>query len=355
VRLQCDVLQARRLPWLASVNLRGPRIYHRAVVQKARNRLGQRLITGCAMAWAAAAAVASTTLVVPYGAGGEADGSARNLQRSLARLVPALSIEVVHQTADSGALAARQVQAAPADGQTLLLARVGSQAVQPALQAQHGVRPGAFTVLAVLDQSPLVCAVRADAEITSMQALLTSIAAQPGRWRYGTSGPGTIQNLAVRYLLSLSGLPADSAQAVHFEQGTQATQALAAGRVDFICNNARSVIPLVQSGVLRGLMTTAQGRLKQLPQLRNAAELGLRDMQQLQGWSALVGPAGMPGATQARWRGWLDQVAGDPQWQAGTEELGAVARIRSIKNPAQFMREQALLYERLVVTLGVSP
>ena len=304
---------------------------------------------------ASGTAAATVRLYVPFGAGGEADASARNFLKSAARFSGGQAFEAIYLTAESGGAASRAVRAAPPDGHTLLLARVGSVAILPALAPHTAVPSSDFTVLAVLDQAPLVCAVRSGSAITSMRELLAAIAAAPGRLRYSTAGAGTLQNLAVRYLFALSGLAGDAAKPVHFSQGSQATQALLDGEVDFSCNNARSIVPLVQSGALRGLMTTAQGRLKALPRLQNAAELGLRDMQQLQGWSALLGPPGMPPVVVARWRALLEQVANDPQWQAGTEALGAAARIHAIPDPAQYLRQQTLFYERIVTLLGARP
>ena len=291
---------------------------------------------------------------VPFAAGGESDGSARNFVKSATRL-GGQAYEIVNLTADSGGAASRAVRAAPPDGRMLLLARVGSMAILPAMSPLTAVPASEFTVLGVLDQAPLICAVRTGSPITSMRELQAAIAAAPGRLRYSTAGARTLQSLAVRQLLSLSGLAGDAARPVHFSQGTQATQALLDGEVDFSCNNARSVVPLVQAGTLRALMTTAQGRLKVLPQLHNAAELGLRDMQQLQGWSALLGPPGMPPALVASWRELLDKIADDPEWQAGTEALGAAPRIRAVRDPAQFLRQQAQFFERLVTLLGALP
>lgn len=299
--------------------------------------------------------VTAVRMYVPFSAGGEADASARNFLQSATRLGEGLVFETVHLTAESGAAAGRAVRAAPPDGGTLLLGRVGSIAIQPALSPQTAVPPGEFTVLAVLEQSPLVCAVRAGSPITSMRELQAAIAAAPGRLRYSTAGVGTLQNLAVRYLLALSGLPADAARPVHVAQGALATQALLDGEADFSCNSAHSMVPRVQSGVLRGLMTTAHGRLKALPGLHNAAEVGLRDMQQLQGWSALIGPPGMPTVVVARWRTLLERMAADPQWLAGTQALGAAPRIRAVPDPARFVQQQAQFYERLVTLLGERP
>lgn len=333
------------------------------------NRMGQSLVillvlTGGLLAAAGVcaaqppaqlpAAAPSVRLFVPFMAGGEADGSARNFVQSATR-VGGQRFEIVHLTAESGAAAGRAVKQAAPDGQTLLLGRTGSVAILPALSPRTAAPVGDFTVLAVLDQAPLICAVRSGMPILSMRELPAAIAATPGKLRYSTAGAGTLQNLAVRYLLALNGLPDDAAKPLHFGQGSLATQALINGEVDFSCNNARTIVPAVQSGALRGLMTTAQGRLRALPRLQNAAELGLRDMQQLQGWSALLGPAGMPPEAVERWRALLDKVAADAEWQAGTEALGASARIHAIKDPALYLRQQGQFYERLVTTLEARP
>lgn len=323
------------------------------------------VLAGALLAAAAARAVQPIThalpvspttvrLFVPFMAGGEADGSARNFVQSATR-VGGVGFEIVHLTAESGAAAGRAVRQAAPDGLTLLLARVGSVAILPALSPRTAAPLSDFTVLAVLDQAPLICAVRSGTPIVSMRELLTAIAATPAQLRYSTSGAGTLQNLAVRYLLALNGLPGDAAKPVHFGQDSLATQALLNGEVDFSCNTARSIMPAVQSGALRGLMTTAHGRLRSLPQLQNAAELGLRDMQQLQGWSALLGPAGMTAEAVLRWRALLDKVAAEPEWQAGTEALSASARIHAVKDPTQYLRQQGQFYERLVTTLEARP
>jgi tripartite-type tricarboxylate transporter receptor subunit TctC len=99
-------------------------------------------------------------LFVPFMAGGEADGSAQNFVRNAARLGD-LGLEIIHLTTESGAAAGRAVKQAAPDGRTLLLARVGSVAIQPALSHQTAAPVRDFTVLGVLDQAPLICAVRA--------------------------------------------------------------------------------------------------------------------------------------------------------------------------------------------------
>lgn len=322
----------------------------------AGERVAGRLLaqaTPAAEAPPRAAGPGAVRLYVPFNAGGESDASARNFQKSALRSLDGRGLEIIYLTAEFGGAAGRTVQEAPPDGGTLLLARVASLAVLPAISPRTTPAWSDLTVLGVLDQAPLICFVRAGTSFQTMRDLQAAMTAQPGKLRFSAAGPNTVQAIAVRYLLSLSGLPADAARPVHFSQGTQITQAVLNGEADFACNTPRSVLPLVESGQLRPLLTTAQGRLRALPRLQNAAELGLRDMQHLQAWSALLGPPGMSPAAVARWRGILDRVAADADWVIATEALGAMPRIRAIPDPAQYLRQQAQFYERLVALLGL--
>jgi tripartite-type tricarboxylate transporter receptor subunit TctC len=122
-------------------------------------------------------------LYIPFSAGAGAHAAGRNFQNSVSRLSGQV-MEMVHLTAESGAAAGRAVHAAPSDGRTLLLARVGSSAIQPS-RAPHTALPlSEFTVLALLDQAPRIRALRDPAAYLRQQQqfyerLATLLGAQP--------------------------------------------------------------------------------------------------------------------------------------------------------------------------------
>ncbi|MFN3305387.1 MAG: tripartite tricarboxylate transporter substrate-binding protein [Roseateles sp.] len=181
------------------------------------------------------AAGAGLRLFVPFHAGGEADASARNFQKSVTRST-GRRMEIVNLTAESGGAAGRAVQQAAPDGNTLLLARVRNLSVLPLLVPQAAPAAADLTVLAVLDQAPLICFVRSAAPIESLRDLQAALAAQPGQLRYSTGGAHSLQAIAVRYLLLLSSLPQDAARAVPVSEGALVTQAVLTGEADFACN-----------------------------------------------------------------------------------------------------------------------
>src|SRR5688572_33178374 len=71
-------------------------------------------------------------LVVPFTAGSDADLAARNLAQHAPRYLNGQNIVVLNQPGASGAIGTQAVRSAPADGYTLLLARIASQVILPA-------------------------------------------------------------------------------------------------------------------------------------------------------------------------------------------------------------------------------
>ena len=131
------------------------------------------------------------------------------------------------------------------------------------------------------------------------------------------------------------------------------TGALLAGQIDFMCSNAASMVGPIQDGKMRGLFTTAPGRLPELPELQNTREAGLRDLSAMVGWSVLAGPVGLPAPVVARWKAVLKKLAQDPQWLEEIANLGAIPAIATSKDNERFIKDQFDLYDRLIPTLGL--
>ena len=99
-------------------------------------------------------------------------------------------------------------------------------------------------------------------------------------------------------------------------------------------------------------MTTTPNRLKELPDVPTARDLGWPQMENLAAWSALAGPPGLPREVVERWSETLAQLARDAAWLAGNEKLGGIPAIRSPADTEKFVREQYQIYEKLPERLG---
>jgi tripartite-type tricarboxylate transporter receptor subunit TctC len=76
-------------------------------------------------------------------------------------------------------------------------------------------------------------------------------------------------------------------------------------------------------------------------------------MNKIVGWTALIGPPGLPKEIVDRWAEVFARLAKDPDWQQGNARLGGIAAIRSPAESEQFVREQYELYDKLISALGI--
>lgn len=130
------------------------------------------------------------------------------------------------------------------------------------------------------------------------------------------------------------------------------TTAVVGREVDFACNNATTLIPQVQGGRVRPLLVTPV-RLKELPDVPSAKEAGFPDMEKFVGWTALMGPAGLPKPIVDKWADVFQKLAKDADWQAGNARIGGIAAIRSPVETEKYVKEQFELYDKLVTALGI--
>jgi putative tricarboxylic transport membrane protein len=291
------------------------------------------------------------TFIIPFAAGGDSDLSGRNVAVHAQKYLHQ-PIVPVNRAGASGSIGTMWVKNAPPDGYTLLVARIATHAILPALESKLPYKWNEFTMLSLIELNPYICFVRADSSIRSAADLVNTIRANPGKLNFATAGVGTSQNMASQYFMTLAGLTKDHAVGIHFKGGGEVTTAVLAGQVHFACNNAPTVIPHVRAGALRGLFVTP-ARLPEMPDVPSAAEAGFPGMNAIVGWTALMGPPGLPREIVERWTLVFQQLARDPDWQQGNARLGGIAAIRSPAETERFVREQFELYDRLVGILGI--
>jgi len=292
------------------------------------------------------------TFIIPFAAGGDSDLSGRNVATHAQKYLNNQPIVAVNRTGASGTIGAQAVRTAAPDGYTLLVARIATHAIAPALDSKVPYKWNEFTMLSLIELNPFICYIKSDAPWRNAAELIETARAHPGKLNFSTSGVGTSQNMSVQYWMTLAGLTKDHAVGIHYKGGGEVTTAVLGQQVHFACNNAPTVIPHVKSGALRGLFVTPE-RLAELPNVPSATEAGFPDMNRIVGWTALMGPPGMPKDVVDRWVDTFAKLAKDPAWQAGNARIGGIAAIRSPAETEKFVREQYELYSRLVNLLGI--
>jgi tripartite-type tricarboxylate transporter receptor subunit TctC len=296
------------------------------------------------------------TIIAPFSAGGAADLAARLLAAHAPAHLPnpAQSIVVENRTGASGAVGTQYVARARADGLTLLLARVASSAILPALDPRTPYAWDDFTMLGLLDEQPFVIAVRADAPWRTLAELVTALRENPGRLNFASTGPATILDLGVRRLFVAAGLPIDAGIAIPFRGGGEAVAAVLGGQVQFIGNNLSDTSAAIASGQLRALVVATPDRLASLPGVPTAAEAELPALAELAGWNALFGPRDLPEAVTTAWSRAIAALSHDQGWLGGTRRLGGIPRLLPPGATRDYVQQQVAMYRDLAKQLGLS-
>ncbi|TQF84508.1 tripartite tricarboxylate transporter substrate binding protein [Elioraea sp. Yellowstone] len=322
-------------------------------------RLPRRALLGASLAMPLAARAQArypdrpVVLVAPFAPGGASDVAARTLAGHADKHL-GQPIVVENRTGASGMVGTLHVRRAAPDGHTLLMARIASSAIVPAIDRAAPYAWDEFTFLGLVDINPYVVVVRADAPWRTLGELIEEIRRRPGALNHGSSGPSTILNLGIRYLLLQAGLAPDATVEIPFRGGGEVATALVGGQVQIVGQNLSEIAGALQGGQARALVVTTPERFAAIPDVPTAREAGFPALEAIVGWNALAGPPGLPDPVVRRWEAVLAALAKDEGWITATRRVGSVPQIRDGGAAKAFIGAQVALYRELGRRLGLS-
>ncbi len=314
----------------------------------------------CAIAlgtvFGAAAALAeyperAINMVIPYGAGGATDISARTIAEPLGNAVGKPLI-MANVTGAGGATGSVTVQNAKADGYTMLFARVGSHSVNPAMKATLPYTLDDFRFVTVYEINPVACAVTPASGINSMDDLIAKVA--EGGVSYSSSGVGSLLHLAGAMVLKEFGVEDPLTAATHIPQkgGGAAATAVLNGTATFLCTNSSALASFVANGQLKPLMVTTAEPVVGFD-APTANELGKDRLNQLVGWTGIAGPAGLPDDVAGKWGEWMAAATQDTKFNETMTARGSVIRLMDPVEANEFIEGQYNVFRALVDELGM--
>lgn len=238
---------------------------------------------------------------------------------------------VENRSGSGGDVGADGIAKSRPDGTTVGLGGIASHAISPTLKPSLPFDPARdFTFVTGLWQLPNLLIVNNDIPARSVPELVALIKANPGKFSYGSAGPGTTLHLSGALMAQMAGL---DVQHVPYRGAAPAMVDLMAGRVQYMLDNIPGAIAQARQGKVRALAVTSRERSPVAPELPALSEFfpGFN----IVSWTCLCGPAGLPPAMVARMsaltkralesedlkRQYLDQ--GATPWWTTTEEITA--------------------------------
>ncbi len=243
----------------------------------------------------AAAATAQTyptkpiKIVVPFGAGGVADLTARIVAQKLAESL-GQPVVIDNKPGAGGVVAGDAVAKAEPDGYTLLLMSNGTAVSASLFKSLPFDALRDFAPVSTLGTFDIAIITPVDSKFKTLGDLLAFAKANPGKLNVGSINIGSTQNLAAELFKSTSGA---DVQIVPFNGTPAVITALRGGQIDAALEILGPVLPQITSKALRALAVTGEKRAAVLPDVPTAKESGLPGFV-ASSWNALAAPAKTP-------------------------------------------------------------
>lgn len=287
------------------------------------------------------------TFVVPFAAGSATDQLARALGQSLGEQSKQ-TVVVDNKAGASGMLAAQAVARAPADGYTVLITTNTTHAANEHLYKKLGYDPVKdFTPITALGKGGQVLVVNLASPYKSVAELLAQARKTPGKLSFGSGSSSS--RVAGEMLQQLAGV-----QLLHvpYKSNPQAVTDLLGGQIDLMITDTATGLPQIRGGKLRGLAVSINKRMALLPELPTIAEAGVPGYD-MGYWFAAYAPAGTPPAVVQRLQELLSKAVQSPAAKSFFESSGAEPYTTTPEGLAQFQREEALKWGRIIKAAGI--
>jgi tripartite-type tricarboxylate transporter receptor subunit TctC len=235
-------------------------------------------------------------LIVPFGAGGITDLTARVVAQELSKQL-GQTVVAENRPGAGGAIAAGQVARAAPDGYTLMIITNGMVAVAPLFQRQLPYDPlNDFEYISMIANTPLVFVTSSDSAFETLSDLVKAASTEPATVSFSSSGLGTSIHQAMALLNKSTGA---SMLHVPYKSGAEAAMAVLSGTVVATAVETVVVGPMIASGKLRALGLTAAQRVPSLPDVPTVKETIGTELE-AGSLSGLVAPKGTPSQILAR-------------------------------------------------------
>lgn len=246
------------------------------------------------LAVASVAAVSQTfpskpvRIVVPQTPGGASDALARIMGQKLSEKW-GQPVVIDNRAGAGGNVGMEFVTTAPADGYTLLMSYVGTQAINGALYKKLSFDPGKdFAPVATLATLPFVIVSKPDVGFKTVSELVE--VAKKSRITYGSAGNGS-----VNHLLGEMFNASTNSKLVHipYRGAAPALQDLMGGQINVVFTSLPSVSGFIKNGTLRPIAVTSAKRAAAFSNIPTIAEAGFGAFD-VNPWFGLMAPAHTP-------------------------------------------------------------
>jgi tripartite-type tricarboxylate transporter receptor subunit TctC len=283
-------------------------------------------------------------IVVPFGAGGVADLTARAVAQKLSESL-GQSVIVDNKPSAGGIVAGDLVAKAEPDGHTLLLMSNGTAVSTGLFKSLPFDAQKDFAPISTLGTFDIALVALEGGKFKTAQELIAFAKANPGKLNVGTINIGSTQNLSAELIKSAGGL---DFQVVPFKGTPDVISALRGGTVDAAVEILGPMMGQINAKAVRALAVLGEKRASKLPDVPTLREAGISGAT-ASSWNALAAPAKTPRDVIARLNKAVQDALNAPDLKAKLADLNVDAQSSSPEALATLLSNETKRWSDVIV------
>ncbi len=286
------------------------------------------------------------TLVLPFAAGSGTDTTTRLIGKELG-VALGVSTVIDNKAGANGSIAASYVARSAPDGYTLFVTTNTTHSANPYLLKNMSYDPVKdFTPIARTGDLPFMLVVNPEIPANSVAELIALAKKEPGKYSYASGSSSAIVSGAT--FARLAGI---DLLHVPYKSSPPALTDVIAGRVSMMFVDVPTGLPHVNGKVLKALAVTTKKRSALLPDLPTMDDT-VKGFD-ISSWQGYLGPANMPKDIVVRLNTEIRKIVERPDIKSQLAERGMEAFSGTPEEFDAFLREQLVLWEKLITAAGI--
>jgi tripartite-type tricarboxylate transporter receptor subunit TctC len=278
--------------------------------------------------------------IVPYPAGGATDVLARMVAQKMQDSWQQ-TVVVENKPGAGGTIGANLVAKGPADGHTVLFSIVALLQQISLMKLPYDPLKD-FAPISRVAISPSVFAASISLPVNNLAELIKLVKANPGKYSFGTYGPGTSAHLQGELLNLQTGM---DLLHIPYQGAAPLVTAMLGGQLSTSFMDAGSSRQHIPKFKVLGV--TGSERLSWLPNVPTFKEQGLNSFEPM-GWLGLLLPAATPKPVVDKFSAETQRILKLPDVREKIEAMGLIPGGETSDSFAKVMKSDADIYARII-------
>ena len=288
-------------------------------------------------------------LVIPFAAGGPSDVLARGFSHKLGESL-GQPIIIDNKPGAGTNLAAEFVAKSKADGYTIFLMMVGTQAINETLYKKLSYNTiKDFSPISLVASSSLMLVANPSVPVKSVADLIAYLKTNPGKINFGSSGTGTPLHLGGELFNVQAGTTLNH---VPYKGAAPALTDVLGGQIQTAMVGTPAALPFVKTGKLTAIGVTSLKRSSNAPEIPAIAETLPKFEVELV--YAMVAPAGTPKDIINKLNSQLVSVLNNPEIKSQLNSKGFDLTSSSPEQLGEYIKSEVSKWAPIVKKSGAT-